>query len=70
MFAGSHEHGERAAIIYSLIQTCKLQGIDPDEYLHDVLLRINDHKQNKLWELLPQNWKPQPRNNYAETQSA
>ncbi|OMP74613.1 hypothetical protein BW716_34450 [[Flexibacter] sp. ATCC 35208] len=70
LFAGSHEHGERAAIIYSLIQTCKLQGIDPDAYLHDVLLRINDHKQNKLWELLPQNWKPQTRNNYAKTQSA
>ncbi|HUQ65409.1 MAG TPA: IS66 family transposase [Flavitalea sp.] len=70
MFAGSHEHGERAAIIYSLLQTCKLQGIDPAEYLHDVLLRINDHKQNKLFELLPQNWKPLPRNEYTKAQSA
>ncbi|WP_179091421.1 transposase domain-containing protein [[Flexibacter] sp. ATCC 35208] len=47
-----------------------MQGIDPDAYLHDVLLRISDHKQSKLWELLPQNWKPQPRNDYAKTQRA
>jgi len=60
LFAGSPECGERAAIIYSLIQTCKLHNIDPTEYLYDVLLRINDHKHNKLHELLPQNWKPQP----------
>jgi transposase len=58
LFAGSHEHGQRAAIIYSLLQTCKLHQINPTEYLQDVLLRINDHKQNKLAELLPQNWKP------------
>ncbi|WP_414017894.1 transposase domain-containing protein [Chitinophaga sancti] len=70
LFAGSHEHGERAAIIYSLLQTCKLQGIDPAAYLHDVLLRINDHKQSKLRELLPQNWKPLSRNEYATTQTA
>ena len=70
LFAGSHEHGERAAIIYSLLQTCKLRGIDPTEYLHDVLLRINDHKQNKLSELLPQNWKPLSRNEYTKVQSA
>ena len=70
LFAGSHEHGERAAIIYSLLQTCKLHGIDPAEYLHDVLLRINDHKQNKLFELLPQNWKPLVGNKYTKAQSA
>lgn len=70
LFAGSHEHGEHAAIIYSLLQTCKLHGIDPAEYLHDVLLRINDHKQNKLFELLPQNWKPLVGNKYTKAQSA
>lgn len=70
LFAGSHEHGERAAIIYSLLQTCKLHGIDPAAYLHDVLLRINEHKQSKLFELLPQNWKPLSRNEYTKVQSA
>jgi hypothetical protein len=60
LFAGSHEHGKRAAIIYSFLQTCKLHGINPTECLHDVLLRINDHKQNKLSELFSQKWKKQP----------
>ena len=58
LFAGSHRGGERAAIIYSLLGTCKLQGIDPSKWLDDVLRRITDHPQDKLNQLLPQFWKP------------
>jgi hypothetical protein len=58
LFAGSHDAGQRAAIIYSLIGTCKLQGIDPAKWLDDVLRRIPDQPEDKLIELLPQFWKP------------
>ena len=58
MFAGSHRGGQRAAIIYSLLGTCKLQGIDPSLWLDDVLRRITAQPQEKLVELLPQCWKP------------
>ena len=58
MFAGSHRGGERAAIIYSLLGTCKLQGIDPSKWLDDVLRRIVDQPEDKLTQLLPQFWKP------------
>jgi transposase len=58
LFAGSHRGGQRAAIIYSLLGTCKLQGIDPSRWLEDVLRRITDHAEDKLVELLPQFWKP------------
>jgi transposase len=48
--------GERAAAIYSLIETAKLNGMDPEAYLRDVLSRIADHKINRIAELLPWNW--------------
>jgi hypothetical protein len=56
LFAGSDAGGERAATIYSLIETAKLNGLDPEAYLHDVLARIADHKINRIGELLPWNW--------------
>ncbi len=55
LFFGSDSGGERAAIIYSLIETCKLNNIDPHRYLQYVLERIADHPINKVDELLP--WK-------------
>jgi transposase len=58
MFFGSDRGGERAATMYSLIGTCKLNGIDPEAYLRYVLARINDHKINALQELLPWNVAP------------
>ena len=58
MFMGSDRGGERAATMYSLIGTCKLNGIDPEAYLRYVLARINDHKINALAELLPWNVAP------------
>jgi transposase len=55
MFFGSDSGGDRAAILYSLIETCKLNGIDPQRYLHYVLERIADHPINRVHELLPWN---------------
>jgi transposase len=55
LFFGSDTGGERAAIIYSLIETCKLNHIDPQRYLHYVLERIADHPINRIEELLPWN---------------
>lgn len=56
LFAGSDTGGERAAAIYSLIETAKLNGLDPEAYLRDVLNRIADHPINLVAELLPWNW--------------
>jgi transposase len=56
LFVGSERGGERAAMMYTLIQTCKLNDIDPQAWLADVLARIADHSVNKLDELLPWNW--------------
>lgn len=58
LFAGSHEAAGRSAMLYSLMGTCKLQGINPFIWLKDVLQRINNHPINKIAELLPQNWSP------------
>ncbi len=56
LFAGNDSGGERAATFYSLIETCKLNGIDPFAYLQDVLARLPSHPANALDELLPHNW--------------
>ncbi len=58
LFAGSDSGGERAAIHYSLIASCKLCGIDPFHYIKDVLDRVSTHPQSQISELLPRNWKP------------
>ena len=50
--------GERAAAMYSLIVTAKMNDIDPQAWLADVLARIADHPASKLDELLPWNWRP------------
>ena len=57
MFAGSHDGARRAAMIYSFLGTCKINEVNPSDWLTDVLNRIQDHKANKLTDLLPQNWK-------------
>jgi hypothetical protein len=59
LFAGSHEGGLRAATLYSLIETAKLNGIDPEAYLRDLLARIATHPAKRLDELLPWNWPAQ-----------
>jgi transposase len=57
LFAGSDRGGERAAGIYTLIATAKLNGVDPQAWLADVLRRIADHPALQLHELLPWHWK-------------
>ena len=57
LFAGSDRGGERAAVMYTLIGTAKLNDIDPQAWLADVLARIADHPATRLDELLPWNWK-------------
>ena len=61
LFAGSDRGAERAAVMATLITTAKLNDIDPQAWLADVLARINDHAVHRLDELLPWNWrKPMP----------
>ena len=59
-FAGSAGGGRRAALVYSLIETCKLNGVDPYAYLKDVLTRLPTQKVRDLDELLPWRWRPGP----------
>ena len=58
LFAGSDRGGERAAVMYSLIVTAKMNDIDPQAWLADVLARIADHPARELDELMPWNWTP------------
>lgn len=56
LFAGSDTGGERAAVIYTLVESAKLNGLDPQAYLRDVLARIGDHPINRIGDLAPWNW--------------
>lgn len=60
LFAGNDAGGETLARAMTLIESAKLSGLDPQAYLADVLARINDHINPRLYELLPWNWKPLP----------
>ena len=55
IFAGSDAGGDRAAAIYTLVETAKLNGLDPEAYLRDVIGRIADHPINRIADLLPWN---------------
>lgn len=56
MFAGSEEGAERAAILYSIVVSCRLHGVDPWAYLNDVLRRVQDHPAKRINELTPKAW--------------
>lgn len=53
----SDEGGRRAAAIYSLIETCRLNGVDPRAWLADVLVKLPDHPAQRVAELTPRAWK-------------
>jgi transposase len=56
LFAGSDEGGGRAAIMYTLIETARLNDVDPGVWLGDVISRIADHPNTKIDEMLPWKW--------------
>jgi transposase len=58
MFVGHEEAGQNLAILYSLMATCEEHGVDPHAYLADVLMRIDDHPNRLIDELLPDQWGP------------
>jgi len=58
LFAGSDMAAEHLAVLQSLVSTCEANGVNPEEYLTDVLVRTRDHPQSRIDELLPQNWRP------------
>ena len=57
LFAGSHDGAKRAADLYTIMANAKLQGVEPFNYLRDILTRLPDHPYKKLEQLLPENWK-------------
>lgn len=58
LFAGSELAGQRAAVVMSLVQSAKLNGQDPWQYLRDVLARLPTHLNSRIQELLPHCWQP------------
>ena len=65
LFAGSDRGGQRAAKMYSLIVTARMNDVDPQAWLADVLARIAEHPAQKLAELLPWAWRPHERQQAA-----
>lgn len=63
LFAGSHDAARRSAIFHSLFGSCKINNINPEEWLRDVMERIDDHPINRLEELLPHRWKSSQKSN-------
>jgi transposase len=57
LFCGSDRGGQRAAVRYTLIQTARLNNVDPQTWLADVLARIANHPATRIDELLPWNWR-------------
>ncbi|AIT79730.1 IS66 family transposase [Novosphingobium pentaromativorans] len=60
LFCGSDRGGQRAAVLYTLIHTARLNDVDPQAWLADVLARIAEHPVNRIDELLPWNWQVRP----------
>ena len=58
LFCGSDAGGQRAACMYTIIETAKMNGVNPQAYLTDILSRIAEHPIQRIDELLPWVWKP------------
>lgn len=56
LFAGSHQAAQRAAMVYSLLGTCKINNVNPYEWLRDIFERMPSHPINKIEDLLPHRW--------------
>ncbi len=56
LFVGHEEGGQNLAVLQTIVATCKLHGINPYEYIKDVLIRVQTHPASQIDELLPQNW--------------
>jgi hypothetical protein len=54
---GSHDAAQRSALIYSFLISCKANNINPEDWLEDVLIKINSTKKSELHLLLPNRWK-------------
>ena len=65
MFTGSERGGRAAALYLGLIESCKGCGINPWEYFDDMLRRIMSHPVSRLRELLPDQWKPIPKDEHG-----
>lgn len=61
LFVGHEEAGQNLAILQTITSTCRLHKVDPYEYIKDILIRVQTHPASKIDELLPQNWRPTPR---------
>jgi len=58
LFVGDEEHGANLAGLYSLVATCDAVGVEPTQYIKDVIMRVDTHPASRIDELLPQNWSP------------
>jgi transposase len=70
LFMGSEAGGDAAAIAYSLMETCKLNKVNPEAWLGWVLAKIQDHPATKMDELLPWNYRAMLDTSKAETEKA
>jgi len=67
LFIGHPDAGWRSAVIYSVLVSCRRRGINPQDYLTDILARLPTVKINQIDSLLPANWKPAPNPDYRHT---
>ena len=58
LFVGHDAAGENLAILQTLVSSCIANGINPQDYLADVIMRVQHHPQSRIDELLPDQWKP------------
>ena len=60
LFAGSAEHAQNLAVLHSIVAACRMHGINPYEYIKDILIRIQTHPASRIEELMP--WRRRPPN--------
>ena len=56
LFFGSEDAAQRGAVFYSILHSCVSLGINPEEYLHDIMARMDTHPQKRILELTPAGW--------------